>query len=710
MEQLRTPEIVELITRLGNRLQASADVAALQGDIADLLVTTLADAAVLAVHTPQGHRSVVVRHRDPELEARMKTWVGSDERLISELARARSLRSKRPWPAWVRRVSPGAIRSFAPVGDAGRLAKQLAALDVSSIIVLEIADGGTELGWLAVARGAVRAPFTTEEFSGIGVFAQKAAQSILGAQFEDQRRAEAEAQRRAEAEQRRWAHMFAHAGWGAAVIDAATRRVQTVNPAFARMHGFPDVDAVQGREFDEIFRPPRGDEPVALPREDHVSYETVHHRADTGAAVPVLVDLSAVPGGNDGARYCAAYVQDLTQLKRAEHRVRELERLEAIGRLAGGVAHEVNNMLTIAIGFSDLLLGMPELPPSARDELRQIRQAADHAAGVSRQLLAFGRRQVLHPAPLELNEVVRGAARLLAPLLPRDIEVQTRLGVAGNQGIHVDRGQMEQIIVNLALNARDAMPSGGVFELATDFRDVSADFGSRWVGFEIPPGRYAFLTARDTGSGIDLEVQAHLFEPFYTTKPLGKGTGLGLATTYGIVKQSGGYIWVDSRRDAGTTFTLCFPVIELEHTQRERRARARVGAGASVLVVDDEPAVRTVCMRLLRRHGYDAGEAASGADALAALEGLGGRARVVLTDLVMPDMSGPELRDRIAERWPEIHVLFMSGHPAPELVHRGLLQDGEPILQKPFSASELSTAVADAIGGRSSLSAGRGPG
>lgn len=702
MEQLPKPSLdyglLSFVAAASQELRPRDDLPGLLQAAADSCAPGLADVAVLQVEAP-GHPSLMaVTHGDRRTAALVKREIHAHLAAFVQGARGRTQRSGRLSPLWVRRVTPQALRLALGPGDQDVLAQLLRRVAVTSLIVVELEADERSLGWMALGRGPERAEFGAGELAASVVLARRLSLLLQASLLREERTREAEARGRAEASLRKWSQAFMHAGWGAAIIDERTRTIEAVNPAFAQLHGFEDPATVIGRPFEELFFGPGGESAVPLlPAQGTVTYETRHRRADDHASFPVMVGLTAVPGENGAPGHFAAYVQDLSDLKRAEERLREVERLEAVGRLAGGVAHEVNNMMTIVIGYADLVLGMPELPEEAKEELRQIRQAADHAAGVSKQLLAYSRREVLRPVVVDLEDIVRSAARFLAPLLPKDIQLDIRLGNGTDTGVHVDRGQLERVIVNLALNARDAMPGGGRFELSTEYREVNGDFGVQWLGFAIPPGPYAFITAKDTGAGMDAETQAHLFEPFFTTKPVGQGTGLGLSTTYGIVKQSGGYIWVESAPGAGTTFTLCFPAMPLERAHHERRARGRSGGAGTILVVDDEPAVRNVCTRLLRGSGYDAVEAARGADALAELAQLGDAVRAVLTDIVMPDMSGPELRARIEAQWPHVPVLFMSGHPGPELVERGLLAEGERLLQKPFTAGDLSAAVAEAL-------------
>jgi CheY-like chemotaxis protein len=370
--------------------------------------------------------------------------------------------------------------------------------------------------------------------------------------------------------------------------------------------------------------------------------------------------------------------------------------MEAVGLLAGGVAHDFNNLLTAIKGNSDLLATDSSLPSSLRDHVTEIATAADRAAALTGQLLAFSRRQVLQPRVLDLNELVRQMLTLIRRLIGEDVDLVTMLA-PDVYHVRADPHQMEQVILNLTLNARDAIAGNGSLVIETcnvDIRGRVPEMPS------ITAGAYARLSVKDSGVGISDESRPRIFEPFFTTKPVGKGTGLGLSTVYGIVKQSGGHIYVDSTPGVGTNMQIFLPCVRepLDPPLPEpaMRARAIPAERASVLVVDDEVTVRTLLTRVLAREGYSVTEAATGEEALAILES-GLHVDLVLTDTVMPGMSGVALAEQALKRWPSLAILHMSGYTEDEVFRRGLSGRGDAFLQKPFAPAVLLDGVADAL-------------
>jgi signal transduction histidine kinase/ActR/RegA family two-component response regulator len=433
-----------------------------------------------------------------------------------------------------------------------------------------------------------------------------------------------------------------------------------------------------------------------------ISYEA-HHRRGERDRVPVLVTLTPLAEPQGRPRTIMMQVQDLSQLRRTEERLERAQRLEAVGRLAGGVAHEVNNMMTVVLGFADLMLGSGTLPAEQRGDAEEIRRAAERVGAITRQLLAFSRRQLLQPEVLDLKSVVEGAAQLLRPLLPADIVLDTRFG-PGVPGVLADRVQLEQVLVNLAFNARDAMPLGGRLVFCTGRLHQSAGAASPLSDVALPPGDYATMEVTDTGAGMDSETMARIFEPFFTTKEVGFGTGLGLATVYGIVKQTGGYVWVRSAPGEGATFTVCLPAADASDLfVAEQSVPEPAPAGhETVLLVEDESAVRGLAARVLATAGFRVLAAADGFEALELLTVEGACVDVVVTDLVMPEMGGRPLREQLRLAFPRLPVLFMSGYPSDEAIGRGWVDPGDPLLQKPFSAEDLVRAVRTAIDSRRS--------
>jgi PAS domain S-box-containing protein len=388
---------------------------------------------------------------------------------------------------------------------------------------------------------------------------------------------------------------------------------------------------------------------------------------------------------------------DMTERKRTEERLQEVMRLEAIGRLAGGIAHDLNNMLVTILGFSDLLAQTMAPDDPRLEDVQQINDAAERSAELTRQLLAFARRELIQPRKLDLNAVVRYAGGMLRPVLGENIRLVLQLSPDVGP-IHADPGRVEQILMNLVLNSRDAMPRGGQVIVETAGVTLESDNLAWQQQSEAPPtGMYAMLAVTDTGHGMDPDTLQHIWEPFFTTKPAGTGTGLGLAVVYGSVKQSGGFVWVDSAVDRGTIVRVYWPVTSQEAEQPSPLPTPKPSERGSetLLVVEDERMVRTLMVRSLTALGYRCVEAANAEEALLVLEQQ--RIDLVITDVVMPGMSGGELGLLLADRYPNLRVLYTSGFADNEVVRRGLLDAGRPFLQKPFAPRELARKVREVL-------------
>jgi signal transduction histidine kinase len=392
-------------------------------------------------------------------------------------------------------------------------------------------------------------------------------------------------------------------------------------------------------------------------------------------------------------------VEDRTaELHRTEDQLRQAQKLEAIARLAGGIAHDFNNLLTIVIGQSDLLL--EELPESAtgRAELQQIKRAGERAASLTHQLLAFSRQQVLEPKLLDLNEVLRGVEPMIGRLVGEDVDITLDLH-SGLGTVRADHGQLEQVVMNLVVNARDALPEGG--KLTVETADVVLDehYCDQHPG--VAPGPYVMLAVSDNGLGMDEATQSRIFEPFFTTKDLGKGTGLGLSMVFGIVKQSGGHIWMYSERGQGTTFKLYFPRQE-EAPQAPTAApapAAPVVAHETILLVEDDADVRKVTSLILGRAGYHVLEAASPGEALLIAEQHPVTIHLLLTDVIMPKMNGREVAERVRAMRPQISVVFTSGYTDDVVLHHGVLDSGVHFVEKPVTSDRLLQKLRQALGG-----------
>ena len=395
-----------------------------------------------------------------------------------------------------------------------------------------------------------------------------------------------------------------------------------------------------------------------------------------------------------------AVKRDVTRDLQIERHLVLSQRVEAIGQLAGGVAHDFNNLLTVIIGYSEILLGRIGEADPLRRYVREINRIADRAALLTQQLLAFSRRQILSPRVLGLNGIVAEMDQMLKRLIGEDVDFVTALS-PGLWIVKADPAQIEQVVMNLAVNARDAMPGGGRLTIETRNADLDERFAR-----EHPPmqaGSYALLKVSDTGIGMDEATRARIFEPFFTTKELGKGTGLGLATVYGIVKQSGGFIWVDSRPGEGSAFSVYLPRVEAEaggfEDPRDTPAGSLRGS-ETILLVEDEEEVRETVNEILSMRGYTVLKAAHAQEAVEVSESYDGPIDLLLTDVVMPGMNGRELADRITPSRPQAAVLYMSGYTETAIARRGVLEAGTAFIQKPFTSDALARKVREALEAR----------
>jgi CheY-like chemotaxis protein len=368
--------------------------------------------------------------------------------------------------------------------------------------------------------------------------------------------------------------------------------------------------------------------------------------------------------------------------------------MEAVGQLAGGVAHDFNNLLSVILSYATFV-GEVVQDAQARADVEEITKAATRAAGLTRQLLAFSRKQVLEPQVLELNRLASDLEKMLRRLIGEDVELVQRF--ASELGrVKADPGQLEQVIMNLVVNARDAMPEGGTLTIET--ANLQSDDEYVTSNVTLQPGAYVVLTVSDTGSGMDETTQQRLFEPFFTTKEVGKGTGLGLSTVYGIVKQSGGSIGFDSQLGIGTVFRVYLPRVKEATSVAPPPAEARSSHGTeTILVVEDDQAVRNIAARVLRGAGYQVLTAKDGQEALLVLETKANDIDLVLTDVVMPQMSGKQLAERLFAMRPDMPVVFMSGYTDNMIERHGVLEPGTLLISKPFSAGELGTKVRAAL-------------
>jgi two-component system, cell cycle sensor histidine kinase and response regulator CckA len=382
---------------------------------------------------------------------------------------------------------------------------------------------------------------------------------------------------------------------------------------------------------------------------------------------------------------------DVTEGLRIEAQLRHAQKMEAIGRLAGSVAHDFNNLLSVILSSSEMLLEDLKPMDPIRADIEGIKRAGERAADLTRQLLAFSRQQLLCPRVLDLNAVVQEAERMLRRLLGEDIDLVTRYQ-RGISRIKADAGQIDQVVMNLAINARDAMPNGG--KLTIETADVTLDEAYAAEHFGLVPGPYVMLALSDTGIGMDRETQLRIFEPFFSTKPPGKGTGLGLSTVFGIVQQSGGHIWVYSEPGNGTTFRVYLPrAKDLTPPPPAPAAPFSLDGSETILLVEDQDEVRQVALQILRRHGYHVIEARNAGEALLTCERHPRAIQLLLTDVVLPQMNGRELAERLRTLRPELRVVFMSGYTENTVVTHGILDSGATYLQKPIVPEALARCV-----------------
>ncbi|HTK96171.1 MAG TPA: PAS domain S-box protein [Terriglobales bacterium] len=475
-------------------------------------------------------------------------------------------------------------------------------------------------------------------------------------------------------------------------------RFLDVNPALVAMLGYDSAEELLSVSLaHEVYEDP--EDRVRLIRQytssHKVDSEQVRWKKKDGTQISVRLSGRAIMGATGEAVAFEMIAEDVTERHALEEQLRQSQKMEAVGRLAGGVAHDFNNLLTVIKGYSELMLDQLEGADPMRAEVEEIQRAADRAASLTRQLLAFSRQQVLAPKVIDLNSVVSNMDKLLKRLLGEDVDLLTVLDSKIGT-VRADPGQIEQVIMNLAVNARDAMPKGG--KLTVETSNVALDELYARDHATVRPGNYVMLSVSDTGIGMDPVTRSHVFEPFFTTKEQGKGTGLGLSTVYGIIKQSGGYIWVYSEVGIGTTFKVYLPRVD---AAVELSAPAIVAdrhrGHETVLLVEDEDGVRALIRQVLHRNGYTVLQARHGGEALLLCERHQGKIDLLLTDVVLTQMSGTELAERLLKLRSDMRVLYMSGYTDEAIVQHGVLSPGTSFLQKPFTNDALARKVREVL-------------
>jgi two-component system, chemotaxis family, CheB/CheR fusion protein len=521
---------------------------------------------------------------------------------------------------------------------------------------------------------------------------------------------------RKQAAEARYRRLFEAAKDGIVILDADSGDVAEVNPVAVALLGYSREELLGKKLWD--IDPLKDDEAIQsgfqeLLQKGIIRYPDLALKAKDGRRTDVEIVGNVYREGDK--KVVQFNIRDITARKRAEENLRANEeqlrqalKMEAVGRLTGGVAHDFNNVLEAILGYSDLMLSrlrkepifnaeFVDLAAACRKDLQEIVKAGTKAASLTRQLLAFGRKQVLQTKVLDLNAVVTDINEMLRRVISEDIELINNLDPALGR-TKADPGQIEQVILNLAINSRDAMPKGGKLKIET--ANVDWDTRQAQADLALESGRYVMLAVSDTGSGMDAETRSHLFEPFFTTKPKGAGTGLGLSTVYGIVQQSGGTICVCSEPGSGTSLKIYFPRVDEPAELDQHEAPSSPPSGSeTILVVEDEDGVRALAGELIRRGGYTVLEASGGVDAIRICEQYQGPIHLMLTDVIMPRMSGVELAEGVANLRPKMKVLFMSGHPEDAIVAHGVLNPDTAFLSKPFTTGALAIRIREVLGG-----------
>jgi len=484
---------------------------------------------------------------------------------------------------------------------------------------------------------------------------------------------------------------------GEAILIVQDGDIRFLNRKCLEMTGYSEEELLESRFADLVHPDDRGmvlqryEERLRGEREP----ETYAFRILNKAVEEIWVQLCGARITWEGRPADLAFLQDITEQKKLEAQFVQAQKMEAVGRLAGGIAHDFNNMIGAILGYCDLILpGLREGDPLYSD-IMQIKICAERSAALTRQLLAFSRKQILVPKVLNFSEVVEEFKSVLSRLIGEHIKLQI-IRRASLGFVKADHGQIEQIIMNLAVNARDAMPDGGKLTIEIENVQIDERYAATHIG--ATSGPHVMLAVTDTGCGMAPETLSRIFEPFFTTKEPSKGTGLGLSTVYGIVKQSGGSIWVYSELGKGTTFKLYFPRVEGARTEMKPvRPDALRGAGETVLVVEDSDALRNLVVQILARGGYRVVAARNGGEALLTCERFPGRIELLLTDVVMPQMGGRELANRLTQSCSEMKVLYMSGYTDSSITHNGMLEAGVHFIQKPFNVEALLAKVREVL-------------
>ena len=567
--------------------------------------------------------------------------------------------------------------------------------------------GAASLDWLGVPLKAGNTTFgvlVVQSYSGGARFGEKDKEIL---QFVSQQLASAienkrneEALRRSEA---RYRSLVQSAVYGI-YRSSLEGRFFDVNPALIAMLGYDSAEEVLALDpKSDVFLDPSEQARVMgeFQRGARLDNVEVRWKRKDGSAITVRLSGRVVNSPEETAEVVEIIAEDITERRVLENQFRQAQKMEAVGRLAGGVAHDFNNLLMVISGYTEVLLEHTRKSNPLYPKIEAIHQATDRATTLTRQLLAFSRKQLLELKVVDLNVVVEDMERLLRPLIGENIELQTQLAPELGR-TRADAGQIEQVIMNLVVNSKDAMPTGGKITIQSGNAQLKHDDLRREYSY-IKPGDYVVLSVSDTGHGLDKETQLRIFEPFFTTKEKGKGTGLGLSTVYGIIKQSGGYVLVESELQRGTTFRIYLPRVEdaLEPVNATGASSSQNGGSETVLLVEDEESVRQLVRETLESKGYKVLEADHGEAALHMVSGHSGRIDMLITDVVMPGMSGRQLSAQLCSSYPHTKVLYLSGYTEDAIAHEGVLDSGTAFLQKPFTLQMLARKVREVLDERS---------
>lgn len=521
------------------------------------------------------------------------------------------------------------------------------------------------------------------------------ANDVTGRVREEAKRMQAEEKlRRSEERYRR----FFEEDLAGDALSTPDGRLLACNPSFVRMFGFASVDEALSCNLLSLYPNPeaRGGLLDVLRRQGKVENYELELRRRDGKPVHVIANIVGKFGDNGELAEIRTYLFDNTERRQLEEQYRQAQKMEAVGRLTSGIAHDFNNLMTAVLGYSDLALQSLDKNDPLTGDIEEIKKAGERAGALTRQLLAFSRKQLLQPKVIDLNQVVTSMDNMLRHLIGEDIDLVSATSPSLGS-VRADVGQIEQVIVNLAVNARDAMPEGGKITIETSNVELDEPYARSHA--EVGPGRYVMLAVSDTGHGMDAETRDHIFEPFFTTKQDGKGTGLGLATVFGIVKQSGGSIWVYSEPGRGTTFKIYLPRVDQEaeaiETGQTERSSAR--GSETVLLVEDDQAIRSLARRVLEKKGYEVLEADNAEKAILVSNQRQQQIDLLLTDVVLTGASGPKLAAQVRSHRPKIKVLYMSGYTDEAIFRHQVLDAGVAFIQKPFTPESLTRKIREVL-------------